>query len=174
MEWWNQRFVNRRDYILENLETWNLDTREMFMILLIDYFNEHMIPLSLEILAQKLHLTINETDLVLQGLQEKGYATMDFVQGRLVFNIGGLFETKTPTVESSIFDIYESEFKRPLTQKELQRLSDMRSQYDETMMINALREASVYEHVNFDYIEKILMNWSKRGLSVEDYAAGKR
>ena len=49
MQWWNQRFVIRRDYILENLETWNLITRVILMILLIDYFNEHLIPLTLEI-----------------------------------------------------------------------------------------------------------------------------
>ena len=108
MQWWNQRFVNRRDYILENLETWNLNTREILMILLIDYFNEHLIPLTLEILAQKMHLTINEVDLLLQSLQEKGYVCMDIIQGRLVFMIDGMFEDKKKdSLDGSLFDLYE-------------------------------------------------------------------
>lgn len=174
MEWWNQRFVRRRDYILEHLETWDLNAREIIMILLIDYFNEHRIPLSLEAMSQKMHLTLNEVDILLQTLQEKGYVKMDIVAGRLCFMIDGLFEPQHVEVEESIFDIYESEFKRPLTQKEMQRLADMRQNYEEVMLINALREASIYEHLSLDYIEKILINWKKKGLSADDYAAGKR
>ncbi|MEE0830198.1 MAG: DnaD domain protein [Longicatena sp.] len=175
MQWWNQRFVNRRDYILENLETWNLNTREILMILLIDYFNEHLIPLTLEILAQKMHLTINEVDLLLQSLQEKGYVCMDIIQGRLVFMIDGMFEDKKKdSLDGSLFDLYESEFGRPLSQSEMQRLSDMRQHYEEVMIVNALREASIHDCKKFDYIEKILLNWQKRGLSANDYAEGKR
>lgn len=175
MQWWNQRFVNRRDYILENLETWNLNTREILMVLLIDYFNEHMIPLTLEIMAQKMHLTINEVDLLLQSLQEKGYVRMDIIQGRLVFMIDGMFEDTTKdAVDGSLFDLYESEFGRPLSQPEMQRLADMRQNYEEIMIVNALREASIHDCKKFDYIEKILLNWKKRGLSATDYAEGKR
>ena len=175
LKWWNQRFVNRRDYILENLETWNLNTREIVMILLIDYMNEHLITLSLELMAQKMNLTINEVDLLLQSLQEKGYIQMNFVQGRISFSIDGLFDEPSKNqLEQSLFDLYEAEFARPLTQQELQRLSDMRQQYDEVMMINALREASIYGCVKIEYIEKILMNWKKIGLTADDYAKGKR
>ena len=175
MEWWNQRFVNRRDYILEKLETWNLNTQEIIMILLIDYFNDHMIPLTLEIMAEKMHLSINDVDILLQTLQEKGYVSMDIIQGRIMFLIDGMFvERPQSQLEYSLFELYESEFGRPLTQQEMQRLSDMRQNYEEIMIVNALREASIHECVKFDYIEKILNNWLKKGLSAEDYAQGKR
>ena len=31
-----------------------------------------------------------------------------------------------------------------------------------------------YEHLSFDYIERILVEWKKRGLRPEDYEEGKR
>ena len=46
--------------------------------------------------------------------------------------------------------------------------------YEEIMIVNALREARIHDCKKFDYIEKILLNWKKRGLSAADYAEGKR
>ena len=175
MEWWNQRFVQRRDFILDQLEKWNLNCNEIVMVLLIDYLNEHHLSISLEVMAEKMHLNMSEVDTLLQGLQEKGYVSMDIVDGRLCFMIDGLFqEPKQSSTTISLFDLYESEFGRPLSQSEMQRLSDMRSKYEEEMIVNALREASIHNCKKFDYIEKILINWQKRGFSAKDYAEGKR
>ncbi len=42
-----------------------------------------------------------------------------------------------------LFEIFETEFKRPLSQYELQRLSDWYHEYDQQLITYALREASI-------------------------------
>ena len=42
------------------------------------------------------------------------------------------------------------------------------------MIIYALREALTYDKKSFDYIERILIEWKKRGLTPEEYEEGKR
>ena len=60
--------------------------------------------------------------------------------------------------ESNIFDLFESEFKRPLSSRELQRISEWLHLYDETSITFALRDASMRNILNFDYINRILEN----------------
>ena len=57
---------------------------------------------------------------------------------------------------------------------ELQRLADWLNVYEQKLIGYALREALTYEHLSFDYIERILVEWKKRGLRPEDYEEGKR
>lgn len=175
MKWWKERFVNRRDYILEKMETWNLRSEELLVILLIDYFNEHQLMITLQTLAAKMDCRVDEVDEILENLKIKGYVDVRIEGGKLCFVIDGLFEEKVqPAASESIFDIYETEFGRPLSRSEMQRLADFMQQYEEEMILNALREALIYGHKNFDYIEQILIQWKKKGLSADDYAEGRR
>lgn len=76
--------------------------------------------------------------------------------------------------DQSLFDVYESEFARPLSQIELQRMSDWMSQYDQKLILYALREAVLYDKRSFDYIERILMEWKKRNFTAQEYEDGSR
>ena len=40
MQWYEQRFVNHRDWILDHLEYLGLDAEETVIVLLIDFMNE--------------------------------------------------------------------------------------------------------------------------------------
>lgn len=68
-----------------------------------------------------------------------------------------------------LFEIFETEFKRPLTQIELQRLSDWSREYDQQLIVYSLREASINNAYSFNYIDKILCEWQRKGMTAEKY-----
>lgn len=69
----------------------------------------------------------------------------------------------------TLFELFETEFKRPLTQVELMRLSDWSREYDQQLIIYALREASINKASSFNYIDKILCEWKRKGMTAEMY-----
>ena len=48
-KWWNERFINRRDWILDHLKDLSLTIEETMVVLMIDFMNEHRIPMKLMI-----------------------------------------------------------------------------------------------------------------------------
>ncbi|HAH93673.1 MAG TPA: hypothetical protein DCM01_07500 [Dielma fastidiosa] len=68
-----------------------------------------------------------------------------------------------------LFEIFETEFKRPLSQFELQRLSDWSREYDQQLIVYSLREASINNAYSFNYIDKILCEWQRKGMTAEKY-----
>lgn len=175
--WWKERWVNRRDYILEHLEELSLTVVEGMVVLLIDYFNEHQITINHGILAQKLKMDSDQIDDVLSQLSTKGFLQIEYQSGHIQFVIDGVFEDEEKAKSSfdeSLFDLFESEFARTLSTMEVQRLAQWLEQYDQKLISYALREALTYDRKSFDYIERILIEWKKKGLRVEDYEEGKR
>lgn len=176
-QWWNEHYVNRRDYILDRFEELSISCEECMAVLLIDFMNQHGIPVSHGILASKMKKEGNEIDDLLSNLSKKGYLQITYQDKKIVFLIDGIFDTpkeKTVDFDQSLFDVYESEFARPLSQMELQRMSEWMKTYDQKLIIYALREAVLYDKRSFDYIERILMEWAKRNFLAHDYEEGKR
>lgn len=73
------------------------------------------------------------------------------------------------TKELPLFELFETEFKRPLTQIELQKLSDWSREYDQQLIVYSLREASINNAFSFNYIDKILCEWQRKGMTAEKY-----
>lgn len=177
MNWWNERFINRRDYILEHLADITMTSDETLLVLLIDFFNQHQIAISHSLLAEKMKKDMDEIDDLLSQLSAKGYLAINYKDGKIVFEIDGVFEHEQKVddhFDQSLFDLFESEFKRPLSSLEFQRLVEWTQAYDPKLVGYALREALTYNSLSFDYIDRILIEWSKRGFSADEYEEGKR
>jgi DnaD/phage-associated family protein len=172
----NAPYINRRNWILENLESIHMDPQETMVVLLIDYFNEQHIAISDEKLAEKLKLSDQEIEDVLMKLSDKGYLTIDFKDGNVIFDISGIFHEKSEgmVLQKSLIESVEDEFGRPLSSLEMQRIMELASVYDERRVICALNEAVVYDRRNLNYMESILASWMQKGLSIEDVENGKR
>lgn len=177
MKWWNEKFINRRDYLLDHFEDLSLSCEECMAILLIDFMNQHNIPIAHGILASKMKLKESQIDDLLSRLSQKGYLDIVYENKKIAFVIDGVFEDKTTnktvTFDQSLFEVFESEFARPLTQPELQRLGDWLNEYEQKLILYALREALMYNKRSFDYIERILAEWKKRNYTAQDYEEGK-
>ena len=171
MKWYEQRFVNRRDWILDHLEYLGLSEKETVLVLLMDFMNENRIPITIDVLAQRTGMSETDVDETIAVLYAKKYLDIRASGKRVSFRLDGLFETDVAKEESvidrSVFDLFESEMKRPLTQKDMEKITDWNRTYDKRLVILALREASIYQSVSIPYIDKILNEWARKGLSAE-------
>ena len=77
-------------------------------------------------------------------------------------------------VTTDIIEIFENEFKRPLSTNEIDKINYWLSQVDYAYLIHALREAIIYRKLSFPYIERILLDWVKNKVTLEQLNAGKR
>lgn len=176
-KWWKERWFDRRSWIYDHLEDLALSSEEVMVILLIDFMNEHRIAIRHAILAQKLKVNSDEIDDIMSKLSAKGYLQIEYQNGHIHFDIDGVFEDetkKTSAFDLSMFELFEIEFARTLSQLEVQRLADWLNEYDQKLISYALREALTYDKKSFDYVERILQEWKRKGLSAEDYEEGKR
>ena len=65
---------------------------------------------------------------------------------------------------NNIFSIFETELARPLSPIEYELLNAWCEQYNKDIIIEALREAVISDAKNFRYIDRILFEWSKKGI----------
>lgn len=176
MSLFHSNFFNRRNWILENLQTLHVNANEAMVLLLLDYFNEIHTMISHEIIADKLKIKVEDVEEIFLSLSDKGYLSIEMKDGNIFFDIEGIYqkETEGMPLSPSLLETFEYEFKRPLSSYEMQRILEMASVYDERRVICALNEAVVYEKVDLNYIERILISWMNKGLSIEDIEKGKR
>lgn len=171
MKWYKKNFINKRDWILDHLELLGLDANETILVLLIDFMNDHQIPVSLEILHKKTGLNLDEVDKTVSTLCARRYLEIVASAREVRFVLDGLFETDTARSErildSSLFDTFETEFGRPLSNQEMTKISDWNRTTDKKLILYALRQASAYRHLSIAYIDKILDTWKTEGRTVE-------
>lgn len=175
MNLFRQPFFNRRNWILENLEQLDLTLEEAMVVLLIDYFNEFQKNVDIVSLSTKLHMDGNHIDAILSKLLGKGYLKVEAINRKMVYQLDGLYihtsdaKPCDSNVYRNLFDLFETEFRRPLSQKESELLSEWIASYDLKLIEYALREAIIYEKVAFPYIDTILRNWKEKGYTVRMY-----
>ena len=158
-QWYEKKYFNRMYWIFEEMENLNLNHTHLCLILLVQYLNETHSVISFDVLRNKLNKSEEEIDDLLDQLHQKGYLQIDVTPKGFDISIDGLFQMENELhFESNIFDLFESEFKRPLSSRELQRISEWLHLYDETSITFALRDASMRNILNFDYINRILEN----------------
>lgn len=158
-QWYEKTYFNKMYWIFDEMENLNLDYTELCLILLIQYLNDTQTPISFDILKQKMKKSEEEVDDLFDQLHKKGYLEIEVTPKGFDIRIDGLFQMENELhFESNIFDLFETEFKRPLSSYELQRISGWLEHYDEKNITYALRDASMRSKLNFDYINRILEN----------------
>ena len=160
MKWYKQTYVNRRDWVLENLEFLKLTPSEAMVVLLIDFLNTNLIDVSIELLVKKTCLDANEINKILGVLVAKRYLIIEAKNKKIRFNLDNLFEVdiaqSEQALDGSLFEIFEHEFKRPLTHQEMEKVSQWARYKDKKIILNALKEASMYKKVSIAYMEKVI------------------
>ena len=158
-QWYQKKYFNKMYWIFEELEHLNLSHTEICFILLIQYFNETNTKINFEDIKNKMKMDDEQIDEMLDRLNQKGYLSLSVDANGFNIDIDGIFTMENEVhFESNIFDLFESEFKRTISSVELRRISDWLNKYDEKEIIFALREASLRNIFNFDYINRILEN----------------
>lgn len=173
-KWYEKHYINKIYWIIDQLENLKLTSEEALLVLLIQYLNESQKPIDYHLLASKMKVDVEHIDELLSGLMEKAYLEVIVSNQKIEFNLEGVFEeeVKDNSFNESLFEQFQSEFGRPLSSVELQRLSEWIEQYDLKLITYALREAVAYDHLNFNYIDRILYTWKSKGITAEKYERG--
>lgn len=167
-QFWQESYFNRKNWLMENIVSLNLSEREFMLLMLISFFSEQNRLITTESLSAHSNLSIQDVDDCLSQLCMKQYLQVTFTNGVMSFNMNGIFQQKDKDTDAlPIFQTFEQEFGRPLTQKELMMLSEWIRKYDNELIIYALREAAIYRKLNIKYIDTILSRWEKQGITVE-------
>ena len=94
------------------------------------------------------------------------YIVFDLLYNKLIKDIIG--EEKEEEISNDIFTIFEQELGRTISPMEYDMIKTWIIDYNREVLIEALKEA-VYNGVNsFRYIDKILIEWHKKGLKTKE------
>lgn len=170
--WYEKTYVNRRNWLLENMNELDCTLEEAYMLLLLDYCNEFNKEINLEALASYTNTQVKHVDVLLNKLMVKGYVNVKTIQGKIVFDLSAVFDAhqrKPMEVPTDIFELFEGEFKRPLTEKEMTQLSIWSKKHHPKLIVHALKEALIQNKVAFAYINRILENWKMENKTFKDF-----
>ena len=174
---WNAPYMDRQAWILDHLQELHVDAMEALVLLIIDFLNKNQIPIQHEIIAEKCKIDVEKVEEIFANLSQKGYLTIDFDKGKLLFCLDGLLNMTAPAGEplsQSIITEFEDEFGRGLSGFEMQKILELAQIHGERKVICALNEAAVYDRRNINYIEKILVSWQNKKLTTEEIECGNR
>ncbi len=170
-KWYKERYVNHRDWILDHQEVLRLSEKEILIVLMIDFMNEHRLPITIELLAKRTGLEKEDTDDTVSLLCAKKYLDIRASSEGVAFRLDGLFDTDVAGEEGyvnrPVMELFEKELKRPLTQKDLEKISDWTRMYERKLVLLALKEASMYQKATIGYIDKILSDWASRNYTAD-------
>lgn len=60
---------------------------------------------------------------------------------------------------SSLLELFEKEFKRPLSNIDIQKVIDWEEKVGTENVIDGLRECVIYQKTNINYLDKVLVSW---------------
>lgn len=93
------------------------------------------------------------------------YVSLDELYNKLALT---LMEEKEEKKETTIFDKFEKEFGRPLSPMEYEIIGAwIEAEFKEELIVEALKEATYNGVSNLRYIDKILYDWSKKGIKTK-------
>ena len=177
MKWYEEKFVSRRDWVLDHLELLGLSSEETVVVLMIDFMNQNRMNITIDDLAHKTNLDTGKVDETISSLCARRYLQIQVAGGSVRFNLSGLYETDTAknerVLDSGLFDLFEQEFHRPLSQMEMTKISEWNRTTDRKLIIYALREASAYHSVSISYIDRILQTWKQKGYTARMIEEGR-
>ncbi|WZU00391.1 hypothetical protein MGH68_12470 [Erysipelothrix sp. D19-032] len=113
------------------MSTLKVTPNQVVVLLLIDFLNEQNIAISLEVLAEQSGMSVQAVDEVMHDLMRQKMLAIKVENESIRFIMDGLFQDGVAYeyVNQSIFEVFESEFGRLLSQP---RISDA-EQLDETI-----------------------------------------
>ncbi len=175
-KWYLQTYINKSAWVIENLANLNLTSDEVVVIMVIIHLNDNNFDLSMDLITLRSGLKKDVVDKVLSILCAKQYLQIQASGSNLQFKLDNLFESEVAKVESAmnqnLFEVFEDEFGRPLGRKEMEQIVDWSSIYENKLILYALKESSLYNNVNINYINKVLQNWKTRNINVEMIESG--
>ena len=163
--------------LFQNYKNIGLTDQELIILIYIlntsDIFNPKQI-------SNDLNITLNEVMETMENLSSKGITKLELrkignVRNEYI-NLDGLYEklafkilNKEEEKKTSIYDIFETEFGRTISPMEYEIINAwIENGTSEETIILALKEATYNGVNNLRYIDKIISEWSKKGIKTRE------
>lgn len=163
--------------LFQNYKNIGITDQELIILIYIlntsDIFNPKQI-------SNELNITLNDVMAAMEDMSSKGitklelkkignirneYINLDGLYEKLAFKILNKEEEKT----TSIYDIFETEFGRTISPMEYEIINAwIENGTSEETIILALKEATYNGVSNLRYIDKIISEWSKKGIKTRE------
>jgi DNA replication protein len=187
LQWISQKQVVVPVFLIENYAKLGLNEQEFACVLQVQSFIEQGEPFPTpDRLSERMSLTTSDCGALIGGLVKKGYLSLDkqWDQHGILYeyySLDPLWEKLCSFIQSeetkgiekdeeenaaNLYQMFESEFSRPLSPIEAETLSMWIDQdhHSPELIIGALREAVVSGKLNFRYIDRILFEWKRNGI----------
>ncbi|HBM3755684.1 TPA: DnaD domain-containing protein [Listeria innocua] len=192
-KWMAEGQVTLPQVLVKNYAAIGLNENELVLLLQIQSFaaEAEFFP-SMEMLTDRTTLRLEDTIKKMDSLLKKGVVAIEQSKdnslmiseqynleplwGKLVAFYENIEADNRQDLEveqqTNLYSLFEAEFGRPLSPMEAEMLSAWVDQ-DRTspdLIKEALKEAVISQKLNFRYIDRILLNWSKQGVKTIDDA----
>lgn len=174
---WNASWFDRNAWIFDHIEQFSLSSREILVLLVINYLNDSHQTVTPDAICAKTGLDADQVDQAIESLDGRGYLKVEMKNRRLCFLLDGLIEGAAQaagSLQPGLIGEFAAEFGRPLSPSEMERISALSETYTPASIAHALDECAIYDKHSVSYVETILAAWKRKGLSDQDLAEGKR
>ena len=161
--------------LLKNYRKLNISDSELIILIYLINTDNSFNP---KLIAKDLNFNLNEVMDIISSLTEKDILKIDIVNKKVreeIINLEGLYKKLGFVVvngeikedKKNIFDIFEKEFARTLSPMEYEHISRWQDEYSDELILLALKEAVFNGVNNIRYIDKILIEWNRKGIKNE-------
>ena len=129
-------------------------------------------------IAKDLNFKLNETMDLINSLIEKNIIKIDIINKKVreeIINLDELYNKLAFIIidgkekkSNNLFDVFEKEFGRTLSPMDYEIISDWQKDFDDKLILLALKESVFNNVTNLRYIDKIIRDWSKKGIKTEE------
>ena len=129
-------------------------------------------------IAKDLNFKLDETMDLINSLIEKNIIKIDIINKKVreeIINLDELYNKLAFIIidgkekkSNNLFDVFEKEFGRTLSPMDYEIISDWQKDFDDKLILLALKEAVFNNVTNLRYIDKIIRDWSKKGIKTEE------
>ncbi len=174
--------VKSKDYIIPNMLFANykkLNLTELELLVIVYLINNDTLLYNPKDIATYFNIELVDVLNLMNSLMEKGVLTIK-VEARNgkkaeVLDMSSLYDKltfliidKEETIDTTIYSVIEKEFARALSPLEYDLVNAwLDNGYTEELIKEALKEAIYNNVTSLKYIDKILDNWSKKGIKTK-------
>lgn len=129
-------------------------------------------------IAKDLNFKLNEIMDLINSLIEKNIIKIDIINKKVreeIINLDELYNKLAFIIidgkekkSNNLFDVFEKEFGRTLSPMDYEIISDWQKDFDDKLILLALKEAVFNNVTNLRYIDKIIRDWNKKGIKTEE------
>ena len=161
--------------LLKNYRKLNITDVELIVLIYLINTDNSFNPKQM---SKDLNFELGELMEIINSLMEKNILKIEVLNKKIreeIINLDELFNklgfmimNEDDNPNNNLYDIFEKEFGRTLSPIEYETITVWQKDYEEKLILLALKEA-VYNGVNnLRYIDKILHEWNKKGIKNEE------